>query len=581
MLLIVRRANGRPQLHRQAGIVVGLALFLGAASLYTARVIVLAASTTRKLAVVEQSYQQHRWGAAIVQLGRLAPSIGALRGETHWMALFECVPEMGPRLRVDENALAVLQKVTMAARDLRPLATGIESKHGVMDAMRKLRPAAIVASAQGLEAIARLPSFAASSPFFRLNFIKLQLRPLLGLARVIASHPGMVSSLWGRNQPDRFLLIFQDNGELRSTGGFIAADGLMTLSHGQIGVQFNSDIAKTADAIRIHDPAPWVLRTYFGERDISFINANLNPDVPASARFIQKLYNSIPHHPHINGIIFLDSWLADRLIGVVGKVSAAGHTLTAMNFYPQVEYLAEDRGLSGRTRMRFLGEILQDLEAKMEQPGMLSHVLPVLREALTQKHLMIDADNPPLQRWLARQHWAGALPIFPRSNTLFVLNDNYGGLKDNHFMKSEVGIRLKKLPSGRYQETVTTTWTLMGIRNGWLVGTYVGWVQCYVPEGAQLISLSGYHVHGLRMALHPALEMTAFGTGIEIAPRLTSETPPHSETLQWVFLLPRLTHPRRVHVIIQPGLPGQQLEYQGAKRLVIIHQAQNEAVVVK
>lgn len=572
----VNRRSGR-----RVGLLMGLALFASVASLYTMHEVALATSIAKGVAGVEQSYQQHRWSAAIDGLVRLDPLVRGLRMQTRWVELFGFVPAIGPRVRIDERVLSVLQDVTEAAYDARPFLRQLEAKRSVMAAMRKLRLAAVVASAQGIDAMARLPTFPARSPFVRLNQLKQRVHSLLSFSRLILTHPQMVRLLLGTDHPDRFLLIFQDNGELRSTGGFIAADGLLTLYHGQIRIQFNSDIANTADAIRIHDPAPWVLRTYFAERNISFINANLNPDVPASAQLIQKLYDSIPHHPRIDGMIFLDSWFIDRLVGVVGKVVAAGRTFTATNFYPEAEFLAEDRGLAGSTRMRFLGQILHDLEAKMQNPDMIGRVWPVFNAALQQKHLMIDADNPLLSQWLMGQHWTGALPVLSRVNRLLVLNDNYGGLKDNHFMTSGIGIALNKLTNGRYQETVTTTWTLIGIRNGWLVGTYVGWVQCYVPKGTTLKSLSGYHVHGVRMAVHSGLGMTAFGTGIEIAPRLSMKTPPHTETLVWVFILPRLMHPRKIDVIIQPGLPGQELEYQGQRKPVLVHQVRNEVVVVR
>lgn len=578
---MIGKTNGTPRRrrHRTLGIF-AVVVMVGAVSIYTLHALALARSITRELPFVKQSYQQHQWALVIHELADLSSSIRALRAETAWVGVLGVFPGIGPHIHRDEKLLLGLQQVCEAAYDLQPVSTQLASTHSVTRAMQQLRPFALVASARAIAAIAHLPDFPADSGFYSLDELKAQIRPLVSVAALVVHHPQVVSSVLGSRAPERFLLIFQDNGELRSTGGFMAADGLMTLYHGRMEVTFNSDIAKTANAIRLHEPAPWVLRTYFGERYISFINANLNPDVPDSAHLIQKLYDSIPGHARISGVIFLDSWLASRLVGIVGSVSVGGQTFTQANFYPKVEYLAEDRGLGNSTRMQFLGRILQVLEDKVQRPQMLARLWPLLNRALLQKHLMIDIDNPSVQGWLSRRHWTGALPVAQHENSLLVLNDNYGGLKDNHFMKSGVGIALRKLSNGRDEETVTTTWTLSGIRNGWLVGTYVGWVQCFVPKGTKLLALYGYHVHGVRRTIHPQLKMTAFGTGILIAPRPNANTPPHVQSLQWVFLLPRLSHPDKIHLIIQPGLVGQQLEYRGPHGHVRVQQRHDEIVTV-
>jgi hypothetical protein len=321
------------------------------------------------------------------------------------------------------------------------------------------------------------------------------------------------------------------------------------------------NISQLSRAVKKKPAAPWVLRTYFAASHVSLINANLNPDVPRSAQMIESMYHSAPGQPSIDGIVFVDSWLADSILGALGPVTTDGRTFNAQNLNVGMEYMAEQRHVPASIRMLFLSHIANVLVQRFKGSSSAQRqLLPILMQQLRDKHILIYANNAGLERWLARRNWGGALPRYRHVNSLLVVNDNYGGLKDNYFLNTHLIVRLHHLKSGTWQERVTTTWTMNGVRDGWMVGTYVGWVECYVPRGTKLTALIGYHVHGVRR-MDPGMDRTAYGTGILIAPRKSDQAPPNVRTLTWIFNLPALSHPATVHIEIQPGLPVQILTY--------------------
>ncbi len=503
---------------------------------------------------VKASYDARSWGEV---MGGLAAMSSTERNLSPWLRglrTFSHFPLIGSRVRPLIAIWPTLKSVSAAACDWKQAL-----RQNPRNPLKALSPGDMFAISRALQSAASLPAFPQGGTYSLINSLRMQARDLDTQVGPLLSNRPLIEGLFSTGKRERYLVIFQDSGELRSTGGFMAAYGFLTIHRGHMHLQFEPNISRLDKEVSLQFPAPWSIQTYFHQRHLSLINANFNPNVPQTARLIECMYRSTPKALPLNGVIFVDSWLVQATLQLIGPLSIHDQAFTAQNFYVKSEYLAENRGLPNSTRMNFLQEILTALQTRLRHMDPLRW-RPLIVQALSNKHLMVYANNRSIQAILERQGWAGDILDRARQNTLLVVNNNLGGLKDNYFMGSEVGLALKKRESG-WEEIVTTTWTFSGERNGWLTGTYVGWVQCYLPVGTRLIALSGVHVHGVRTMEHSNIGQISFGTGILMAPRRTGVSPPTKRTLTWDFMLPPLVHPRTLHMNIQPGLPGQSLTY--------------------
>lgn len=529
---------------------------------YIRQTIALARTALEIVPTVEADYQAHHFDAMMITLAGIATDARQLKERIGWLTPLDGFPMIGPKVVAAHEIVGALSATTQAASAVKSARRRTDANVG--DLLSSASPAEVLLIARAAVVVGGMPERwpgSTDTEAQTVRRIKDALHPWEGLARLAVRDPGGVRSLMKPGHITRYLVLFQDSGELRSTGGFLAAYGFLTFRDGHVSLKIAPNMSKLSRAVTNRPRAPWVLRTYFSAADTSFINANVNPSVPNSARLIEKMYRSVPGHRSINGVLFVDSWLADQVLGVAGPVTVAGQTFNADNLNVKMEYMAEHRNLPSSTRMLFLQDIAQALAKRVRSsPTLQTKLLPVVAQELRDKHILIYSNNSGLENWLVSRNWAGSLGRFPRSNTLLVLNDNYGGLKDNYFLKTHLTVSIHRVKNGRWQETVTTAWTMDGVRDGWMVGTYVGWIECYVPRGAKLVRLKGYHVHGVRQ-LSPGLDRAAYGTGILIAPRKSASAPPNVRTLTWVFDLPDLSHPKTLHVEIQPGLAGQELTY--------------------
>lgn len=390
-------------------------------------------------------------------------------------------------------------------------------------------------------------------------------RPLLG---TLVHHRKAVAAMLGIDRPARYLMIFQDSGELRATGGFMAADGYLNINRTTITASVQN-ITQLDHAVRTHKPAPWVLQHYFGARHVAFFNANLSPDLPVTGRVLNQLYRSIRHAPPINGLIFVDTWLAAALIRDVGPITLppvdGSITLDGQNAYYDMEYLAERLNRPNATRKLFLNPILAALETRClhARGSVLEKVLHTIAQALADKHLLFYFNSKPLENVALGLNWADAVRGSPHQNFLEVVNENFGGHKDNYFLQQALTVGLEKV-NGRYRQTVTVMWTMPAVEDGWLVVPYPGWIRLYVPEGSTLIALSGSGTTTSRVYTNVSLHKTVIAANVVVPDQTSSTGPPGSGTLRCTYELPSsLAHPHRLLLEIQAGLSGQQVSILG------------------
>lgn len=140
--------------------------------------------------------------------------------------------------------------------------------------------------------------------------------------------PGLV----GADGPRDYLLVFQNNAEVRATGGLPgswarvhAEDGLLTMeeqgSGGDFGERATPVLPLTPEERRLYGEQ---LGTYF--RDATF-----TPDFPRAAELMAARWEELEGAVELDGVMSIDVVGMSYLLDGIGSVRAPGATLTAGN----------------------------------------------------------------------------------------------------------------------------------------------------------------------------------------------------------------------------------------------------------
>jgi len=120
-----------------------------------------------------------------------------------------------------------------------------------------------------------------------------------------------------------YLLLAQNNDELRPTGGFISSIGAITVAHGVPHWASLEDSYAVENWNEAHPDPPEPLRKYMGLDLWVTRDGNWWPDFPTSARAVGELY-ALNRGKRVNGVIAVDMTAAARLVEALAPLELPG-----------------------------------------------------------------------------------------------------------------------------------------------------------------------------------------------------------------------------------------------------------------
>ena len=132
--------------------------------------------------------------------------------------------------------------------------------------------------------------------------------------------------LLGADRPRTYLLLFQNEDELRATGGFISAVGRVTIDAGKIISLTVEDSYAVDDFTTPYPDPPAPMRDYMGIDLWVFRDSNWSPDFPMAARQPISLYTQT-RGGTIDGVIALNQQVVEALVDGLGPLTIDGQTI--------------------------------------------------------------------------------------------------------------------------------------------------------------------------------------------------------------------------------------------------------------
>ncbi len=586
------RARRSPRGRRLLAWATGVFLALGVAlSVGAYRVVVCGRDALGAVRGAEADARAHRYRALVTALPTVATALGRFDRALSPFRFLEPIPVVGPEVaavrRGDQAALDILRTAELLRPALLPLLRS--HSHLGMGTLTAALSKPLKPAAQDLQAAATLAAIrpprglGAVDPLYAERARILQAASML---RLLAGVERPLRAALGLSRPAYYLVMFQDGGELRATGGFYSAWAVLTVRRGRPApVQVHS-ISQASSESRYAVPAPFPIRWAFHFHTTSMMNSNFSPNAPTSLARLERYAATVRGVPRLQGVILVDTWMLERLLAVLGPVTVrdvTGEDLTVSDAHTEytLVYAAERLPAPPHTRKDFLTSLADTLlararalrraPARSADAAAWRAVMTALVAGLRQEHVVLYANSPRLENLLERLGWAGAMPAPPHENFLEVVDANYGGRKDNAYMTESVAVRVGPDISRRTQETVSVRLTLFAAADGWLTGSYNGFVSAYFPPGTRVLSVTGdpmAPVTDARATRHP--RTMSVGASIHF-PAAVGGTPGRGLVVFRV-LLPQGLSPFPLIIGKQPGLPVESLSVTGDNLSVRVEQ---------
>lgn len=362
------------------------------------------------------------------------------------------------------------------------------------------------------------------------NYLKL-LQPYTEYLPALLRMAPSAESLLGMDSPRNYLVVVQNNHELRATGGFLTAVGHVVMDEGEIGDIDFMDSYKVSRLDAEHPPAPEPLRRYMGAQLLLLRDANWSPDLPTSARMISAIYRA-DTGVTLDGVITIDLRAAELMVNALSplQIEGADEPITGETLLDQIlDFWSkpidtgdtlEESGL-GRwwvQRKDFMPKLADAALAKVQSDDVdYQALLEAAVTALEEGAIQIWIDDADVAEQLADLGWDGSLNPQPDADYVALVDSNFGFNKVDYVLTRSVDYKVEwpdadsnsQDRSGTGASAIATltveyahptpiddyicdiTPRYSDTYEDSAVRCYFNYVRLYAPEGSELIQIDG------------------------------------------------------------------------------------------
>jgi len=316
-----------------------------------------------------------------------------------------------------------------------------------------------------------------------------------GLQSLMGSSAFAVKVL-GDNDVRRYLLVFQNDNELRATGGFMGSFALVDLRGGKID-KISIPEGGTYDvraglnqAVAPPEPMRLVANRW------EFQDSNWWPDFPSSAKNIKWFYEK-SGGPTVDGVIAVNSEFLGKLLAVTGPIDLPdyGKVITAENFETELQKSIELEAKEKTKPKKILAELAPILMEKLllSDPKEIFNLAQSLGAGLRERDIQLYFSDGELQKFAAAKNWTGGLSSLSGSDYLSVNSTNLGGGKTDGVIKQKIYHTAEIQADGSIIDKVLIERRNIGpIDDFFTTWTNNSYIRVYVPQGSELLSARGF-----------------------------------------------------------------------------------------
>lgn len=296
----------------------------------------------------------------------------------------------------------------------------------------------------------------------------------------------------GLNFEKKYLILFENNTELRPGGGFIGTYGILSLKDGKIkdikvDSIYNIDGQNTKSITPPEPIAKLVDKLYM--RD-----ANWNPDFSESARLISEIFeNEGGFTP--DGIIAIDTKPFLDVLKITGPIKLDKYDLEigAENFIATTQYKTSiDYDPTENNPKKFLADFAPLLLDKVFNASKedKNKIMFELAKNIKEKHISFYSPKEEIQKAYSALDITNEIKKDGSLDYFYYVNANIGGLKTNDKILERIDHQVA-LSNGKITHRAIIEREHTGTYE-WPGGINYSYIRFYLPENAKVKDIIGF-----------------------------------------------------------------------------------------
>lgn len=292
-----------------------------------------------------------------------------------------------------------------------------------------------------------------------------------------------------------FLILFQNNLEIRPGGGYIGSFGILKIKNGEV-VELQTHDLSNFDA-RIPDTIepPYPMKETLRIKSWKLRDSNFSPDFPTNAIKAEEFYKMGNGEENFDGIFAITANVLSSFLKVTGPIQVEGYsgTYDSENALISLEYQVEkgyaEQGIEKGERKSVMNLLANEIIKRAGQfsYGQKIQLAEILLDDLKQKDVQLYFKNGDLQKIIEENNWSGEADKNWDKDYLMVVDANLGAYKSDYYVKRNIDY-LIDLSKETPEAVLKITYNHTAKQKDWMTNDYTDYLRVYAPKNFWLAS---------------------------------------------------------------------------------------------
>jgi hypothetical protein len=311
----------------------------------------------------------------------------------------------------------------------------------------------------------------------RVAFAKEKIAEVSTSLNDISNHFPAILKLLGDRYPHRYLILFQNNNEIRPSGGFIGSYAILDINDGYIERLTTHDVYDIDGSYGGLIEPPDELKAFTS--NWRFRDSNFSPDFPTSAAkarwFLQKEGGAT-----VDTVIALNQGLLQDMLAITGPIQVGEFgALNAENYNLLLSFVIEGKIWGAEDPKHILKVFVPAFKEAIIKSENISKVGTKLYRAIQQKHIMFYSPDTDIQDLFDSLGISGRVrEVTDREDYLSIIHSSIGGTKSDQFIEEKIEHHSHIDKNGNIENELTITRT-----HQWDDDIYLEWKKILTQYG--------------------------------------------------------------------------------------------------
>ena len=347
----------------------------------------------------------------------------------------------------------------------------------------------------------------------KVEFLKQSVAAFSETLKATSQHFPAIMTLLGDRYPHRYLILLQNNDEIRPTGGFIGSYIIMDMNDGYIEKMTVHDVYDLDGSYGGKIEPPAVIKDF--TQNLRLRDANYSPDFSFSAAKIKWIIQK-EKGPGVDTVIAINQSLLKDFLEITGPVQVGNFgKLNSENYNLLLSYIIEGKIWGAKDPKHILKVFIPSFKEAILKEENIGKITSKIYRAVQQKDIMMWSGNADIQALFDAAGLSGRVtPNVDNEDYLSVIIFSLGGTKSEKFIDEVIShdTQIDELGNVTDEVTIKRTHTFTDeVYRSWkkILNSYgikemkdpvidiLGrgnndtTIRVYVPEGSTLIDASG------------------------------------------------------------------------------------------